>query len=188
MKRVIGIAGVIFMLLTCMDSTRTTEEPVIETVKEYPEVRRDVIKDLKELVHSTQHWDEGCTDKTIQISYEDAQRLLKIAYAEAGGEGVDGQLKVMQTVWNRVKSDKFPDTIAEVISEPSQFSSYTNGNYAKAQPTYETHLALAQFEANLNQDDNLIGFETNTNGAVLLKYFDYYMVCGNHTFYQLKKD
>ena len=31
-----------------------------------------IISKLKEEVRYTQNWDEGCSDSTIQISYEDA--------------------------------------------------------------------------------------------------------------------
>ena len=187
MKKVIYVVGAIFMLANCGETTLDIT-PVVETVTVYPQRNPDVVSLIENEVKSTQNWDTETTDTTIQISYEDAQRLMKIAYAEAGGEGIDGQLKVMQTVWNRVISDDYPDSIQSVIEQPSQFSSVENGHYASAEPTYETHLALAKFESGHYQDDELIGFETNTNGKVLLKYFDFYYVFGNHTFYKLKKD
>ena len=46
---------------------------------------------------------------------EDAYLLEKIAMAEAEGEGVEGKALVMLVVLNRVWSDRFPDTIEEVI-------------------------------------------------------------------------
>lgn len=101
------------------------------------------ISNLKNLIRYTQHWNEECSDETIQISYEDAQRLMKIAFAEAGSQGVEGQLRVMQVVWNRVQSPEYPDTIEKVISQPFQFETFTNGMYEDAEPNTDSHLALA---------------------------------------------
>ena len=50
---------------------------------------------------------------------EDAYLLEKIAMAEAEGEGVEGKALVMLVVLNRVWSDRFPDTIEEVIFQRS---------------------------------------------------------------------
>lgn len=156
------------------ESINTTENP--------PEISY-----LKELITHTQHWEENCCDSTIQISYEDAQRLMKIAYAEAGNQGIDGQLIIMQTVWNRVQSPDFPDSIKEVIEQPGQFQSYKTGMYDRAEPTAETHEALAQFESNKKHDNRVIAFETSANGRSLEKHFDFLFTLKDHDFYGQKK-
>jgi len=43
-------------------------------------------------------------------------------YHEARGENFDGQLAVARVTLNRVRSDLFPDSICEVVWQPSQFS------------------------------------------------------------------
>jgi hypothetical protein len=139
-------------------------------------------------VRYTQDWDANTSDNTIQISYQDAQRLMKIAAAEAGNQGVEGQLKVMEVVWNRVLSDNYPDTIEGVITQPNRFSSYTNGMYDAAVPTSDTHLALAEFEKNIDLNKEIIGFETVANHKSLEKYFDYSFTVGDHDFYVEKKE
>lgn len=48
--------------------------------------------------------------------------LASAVYFEARGETLDGQLAVADVVLNRVKSDKYPDTICEVVEQPWQFS------------------------------------------------------------------
>ena len=165
-----------------------TDVEIVETVKVFPQRYPDVVSEIKKEIHETRNWDEGCSDHTIQISQSDAEKLMKIAYAEAGGEGIYGQLRVMQVIYNRTKTEGFPDDIDGVIHQKSQFTSVTNGHYDKAEPTWETHMALALFEENNIHDDNLIGFETADNGKSLLAYFDYYDQLGNHVFYTLKKD
>lgn len=125
--------------------------------------------------------------KCIEVSYEDALRLMKIAAAEAGNQGPEGQLLVMRVVFNRVKSPNFPDTIQGVISQKSQFETYLNGTYQKTEPNIDSHIALAEFEKNINADTEIIGFETTANEGALLKYFDYAYTFGDHDFYIWKK-
>lgn len=152
-------------------------------------VQRDspIISALKNEVRETKNWDEGCSDSTIQISYEDAQRLMKIAVAEAGNQGIEGQLRVMQVVWNRVQSPDFPDTIEAVISQPNQFQTYAAGTYETAVPTAETHEALALFEANTDHDSKIIAFETSSNNRTLEKYFSFLYTLKEHDFFTQKK-
>ena len=54
----------------------------------------------------------------IEMNIDEAQELLKIAYAEAGNQGEDGQWLVMSVIINRVNSSEFPNTIHEVIYQP----------------------------------------------------------------------
>lgn len=46
---------------------------------------------------------------------EEEHMLAKIAMAEAEGESIQTKTLIIMTVLNRVESDKFPDTIEEVI-------------------------------------------------------------------------
>ena len=189
-KRLIQIMGIFLCLQSFYMTAGAEEIPIdepekIEIVDTIP-IEPDVITLLKEEVRYTQHWDEGCYDDTIQLSQSDAEVLLKIAWSEGGNQGIQGQLRIMQTVWNRVLSDDFPNTIEGVVLQGGQFSSVTNKSYFRATPTWETHIALAEFEKNKSHDDNLIGFETVDNGSVLLSYFDFYEVYGDHIFYKLK--
>lgn len=168
-----------------VQETIPEEKEIIETIKIEP-AKADPVESLQDIVTETPSWDKDCTDSTIQITQEEAEMLMKIAWSEAGNQGIEGQLLIMETIWNRVQSDTFPGTIKEVIEQKGQFSSYYNGVYDRAQPTEETHQALAIFESNKGLDPNPIGFETNDNGNVLLKYYDFYKVYGNHTFYKQK--
>ena len=61
------------------------------------------------------------------------EMLQKIAIAE-GGDDVQAMAYIIQTVLNRVHSDKFPDTISGVISQKGQFSAYPD-KYNKAAPS-----------------------------------------------------
>jgi N-acetylmuramoyl-L-alanine amidase len=45
-------------------------------------------------------------------------------FFEAGGESADGKIAVANVIKNRVNHNKFPNTYAEVIFQPRQFSCY----------------------------------------------------------------
>lgn len=121
-------------------------------------------------------------EKIIEVSQADAQRLMRIATSESGNQGVDGMGLVMQTVWNRVQSDKFPNTVREVITQEGQFESYNNGAYDDVEISSECHLALAQFEGGAYKDQPIIGFEIAGN-RTLDKYFQYAFTLKGHDFY-----
>ncbi|MFP3153603.1 cell wall hydrolase [Lachnospiraceae bacterium ZAX-1] len=63
--------------------------------------------------------------------------LLQLAISEAENQDTLGMALVMQTVLNRVESDRFPDSVADVIFQKSQF--YTSPKKfwdAKNSPKY----------------------------------------------------
>lgn len=48
--------------------------------------------------------------------------LASAVYFEARGESLEGQIAVADVVLNRAASEKYPDTICEVVEQPWQFS------------------------------------------------------------------
>lgn len=130
---------------------------------------------------------KNCCDNAaeiIDISYEDAQILMRIAQAEAESEGVEGKARVIKVVINRIKSSKFPNTAKEVIFQKRQFSSVKDGRYKKAVIDYECHLALADVESGLYADFKALYFESKKNRkswqARRCRYIGMY---GRHRFY-----
>lgn len=66
------------------------------------------------------------------ITEEDLYLLANIIYTEAGCEPYIGKVAVGNVVMNRVKSDRQPDTIREVIYAKGQFSPVANGSLERA--------------------------------------------------------
>lgn len=120
--------------------------------------------------------------RPIEVTQQEAQELMKIAFLEAGNQGVWGQLYVMSCIINRTNSPGWPDSIHDVINEPHQFA--TKG-MASAEPTPETHYALAMLEMGTLVPD-IIAFEKVNNNA-LDQYFSESFEYGDHTFYTQKK-
>ncbi len=51
----------------------------------------------------------------VELTEEDAYILACLAYHEARGEPFEGQVAVIEVVFNRCLSDEFPDTVEEVV-------------------------------------------------------------------------
>lgn len=66
------------------------------------------------------------------ITENDLYLLANIIYCEAGCEPYVGKVAVGNVVMNRVKSDRQPDTISEVIYAKGQFSPVRNGSLERA--------------------------------------------------------
>lgn len=117
----------------------------------------------------------------IEVTQTEADELLRIAWCEAGNQGVDGQLYVMSCVINRVNDPAFPDNIHDVIHQRGQFAT---AGMSKAEPTWETHYALALLEMG-NCTPEIIAFE-RTDNNVLDVYFTEAFSYKDHCFYTEK--
>ena len=70
--------------------------------------------------------------------------LTQAVYFEARGETAEGQLAVAEVILNRVASEEYPDTICDVVTQPSQFSFIRAGKFPSVDTTSATwHMALA---------------------------------------------
>ncbi|NLM25695.1 MAG: LysM peptidoglycan-binding domain-containing protein [Firmicutes bacterium] len=58
----------------------------------------------------------------IKFTPEERELLAKVIHAEARGEPLEGQIAVGAVIINRVKSEKFPNTITEVVYQRGQFT------------------------------------------------------------------
>lgn len=71
--------------------------------------------------------------KLQSLSYEEWNYLYRVARAEAGANSAEGQKNVVYVILNRVNSEKFPDSIREVIFQENQFSCVSNQLYNKVE-------------------------------------------------------
>lgn len=105
-------------------------------------------------------------------SEEEVMLLAALIQCEAGNQSYEGKVGVGAVVCNRVKSGRFPNTIAEVIYAPGQFTPACNGKVA------------ARLQAGVNEEciqaarDALAG-ETTVGDAM------YFRRAGNKTGYVL---
>jgi spore germination cell wall hydrolase CwlJ-like protein len=111
------------------------------------------------------NWEEYSFIDTVSNDWSECEGdyLQKIAYAEAGNQGVEGMALVMNVVLNRVVSDEFPDTIWEVITQDGQFEAYTNGNFDTAMPNELTRQALGLVETGWDESQGCTYFRATSD-------------------------
>lgn len=116
---------------------------------------------------------------------EDAERLMKIAMAEAEGESTAGKALVMLVVLNRVWSDEFPDTIEEVIFQPGQFSvTEEGGRYYTTEPDEGCREALYLVSMGWDESQGALYFESCKSDSWHSRNLEYLFREGNHRFYR----
>lgn len=54
-----------------------------------------------------------------ELSYNDLEKIARMAWAEAQGEGVEGRDAVRSVIFNRLSSSRFPDSVDEVLTAKS---------------------------------------------------------------------
>ena len=122
----------------------------------------------------------------LNLEYNDYNVLLKIVEAEAGGENLTGKIMVANVILNRVNSDRFPNTVTEVVYQKSQFSPTIDGRIDTVSISQETLTAV----------ERALSGEDHSNGALYFRsvhcnstWFDNRLTRvaehGNHIFYTI---
>lgn len=77
-------------------------------------------------------------------SFSDKEVLMleRITEAEATGQSSEAKKNVCSVIINRVESDKFPDTVKEVVFQRHQFSPTIDGRYDSVEVTDSTKKAV----------------------------------------------
>ena len=124
----------------------------------------------------------------VELDFDEAQLLMKLAWSEAGNQGIEGQLAVMNVVMNRVADENFPDTVEEVIYQKLgkyyQFTVVGNGVFKNAEPTEETHLALAALESGEDISQGALYFEAPTKKSWHKNHREFLFEDYGHRFYK----
>lgn len=112
-----------------------------DSIAEYEGNRIDNVTDT-----SVQHYPEFAYSKDWDA--DDIYYLAKIAECEAGNQNIQTRTLVIMTILNRVWSDKFPDTIYEVITENNgttyQFSPCIPGHsWYSTEPSEDSYEAVS---------------------------------------------
>ena len=160
---IIALISVIFMSLS-VNRKQTETEPNMEVTED---TRPYVIEDEVVLTADTEL---SVVDKQISIheytdaelqeqEYFDSLELLAICVeAEAGNQDFMGKRLVVDVILNRVDSDQFPNDIVSVITQPNQFSSYSDGHMERIyEPSEETFEAVKR-ELNMRTDSQILFF------------------------------
>lgn len=80
----------------------------------------------------------------VNYSDSDLKLLACLVHAEAGNQSYEGKLAVANVVLNRVKSNKYPDSIKSVIYQSGQFSVARSGSLDKQLSNYDNYSSNSQ--------------------------------------------
>lgn len=108
---------------------------------------------------------------------EELELLARVVQAEAGNQGLYGKQLVVDVIFNRVDSSKFPNTVEGVCSQSGQFSVYASGAIYRVEPDIETYQAIC-LELDNRENDFILyfnnsGFGKNPWKKVGDHYFSY---------------
>ena len=108
--------------ITMIEKSGNVETEMFEEVSLCP-IEEEIVQepDIQEIIY----------DVSADITDNDIELLALVTMAEAEGECEEGKRMVIDTILNRVDSDNFPNTVYEVVYQPSQFSSMWNGRVSR---------------------------------------------------------
>lgn len=145
-----------------------------EMIEELPViVEEDIIPvdDIIETEEIIEEKTEEITDEFIfNVSEEDIELLALVTMAEAEAECEEGKRLVIDTILNRVDSERFDNTISEVIYAPNQFTSMHNGRIEKCYVSDNIYQLVIE------------ELQNRTNYEVLYFTADYYGTYGTPMF------
>lgn len=121
------------------------------------------------------------TVKQPLMSEEDLRLISVVTMAEAEGECEKGKRLVIDSIFNRVDSEFFPDTVSGVIYQRNQFTSVWNGRMDSCYVTDDIYqLVTEELECRTNND--VIFFTAEEYG----KFGEPMFSVGNHYFSSYK--
>lgn len=133
----------------------------------------EVMSVLKEEVKSMQ---------VVNITDEEFDLLSKLIAGEARGESYDGQLAVAAVVINRVKDDRFPNSVEDVIYQKNAFSVVKNGEINIDETDSSLKAAQEALYGKDPTDEAIYFWNPKIATCTWIKRLDPYLTIGNHVF------
>ncbi len=177
------LAAQVTVVLKADDKAEASTYTAIQTVQnEYIETESDIETEAPESDTENISIPEG----TQSWNNEDSDILLKIAMAEAEGEGTEGKALVMKVILNRVESEEFPSSIEDVVFQPGQFEPVLDdGRYWDVEPDAECYKALYMVQCeNWDDTEGALYFCRTGSSLWMEDNTEYLFTVGNHSFYR----
>lgn len=118
------------------------------------------------------------------FSEEELSLLYKIVEAEVTGKDkFESKANVASTIFNRLDSELFSDNLQEILTSPTQFSSYWDGRYSQVEVLEET-IQACEYAYEFRTTDAL--FFDSCNGTSWAASSREYLFTDevNHNFYK----
>ena len=133
------LTGIIIALLICL----------ILTIKVHAAIPTDVVQAIQ-------------NNEITNLTEEEIDMLACLVAAEAGNQSFFGKQLVVDVVLNRIRSDKFPNTVKDVIYSPGQFA--CSNYFMNKKPSQEDYDAVYT-EIEYRQNREVIYFRTKHYGS-----------------------
>lgn len=122
---------------------------------------------------------EHKAEPVIEVEYDtlvsDLDLLERCVQAEAGNQGLTGKRLVAAVILNRVESEKFPNTIPDVINEPGQFAVVWNKSIERVEVDDETRVACrTELKHRCRSDVLYFNNSAEVSGRFCYKYKDHW--------------
>lgn len=122
------------------------------------------------------------TNSVSTFSMDDYDALCRIVSTEGGTEDIEGQILITNVIMNRVASDRFPNTIQEVIESPGQFDPVETGAYYYAEPSDQIKEAVIRALNGEDLSEGALYFQKSE--SKVWGDHEYLFRHGNHSFYR----
>ena len=111
--------------------------------------------------------------------------LSRVMYAEAGNQGLKGQMAVGNVVMNRVANPIFPNSIHGVLAQKNQFSTYKGGKLANRTPNEGSVIAakLVLDGGVVEEVENALWFDAKCSNSWAARHKTHLATLGGHKFY-----
>lgn len=184
MKRFIFSVSLILVMISTSSCIRSIKEETTTipseatTVSEVTTMMAETTEQpTTDFETSTPIETEEPKENMFDISKADIELIALVTMAEAEGECDEGKRLVIDTILNRVDSPYFPNTVSEVVYQPTHFSSMWNGRIDRCYVRDDIYqLVLEELNSRSNYD--VIFFTANHYGEYGVPMFQ----VGNHYF------
>ena len=177
------------------DEIQFEEEEPKQIIEEEKPVESKVERDMTNFVsvHSlgieTDVWGSQYDVPKVQLSEKDKHLLVRIAMAEAEGEGVEGKALVMNVILNRLQCNEFPNTIEEIIYQKSgdcyQFTPVKSGRFDRVVPDEGCYEALDLIQQGHDNSNGALYFTSNmSDNSWHARNLEYVLTYKGHKFFK----
>lgn len=151
------------------------------TITEIPAVTIIPEIEVPELTNAPQKEKQS---SSMSFNTEETYLLAKMAMAEAEDQDTEGKALVILVIINRVLSNKFPDSVEEVIFQKGQFSPISNGRFDKVEPNKDCWKAIdLVMKTRWDESSGALYFESESASTWHRDNLQFLFQHGDHIFY-----
>lgn len=108
--------------------------------------------------------------------------LALTIFLESRGESLAGQRMVGEVILNRVASDRYPDTICDVVNQPNQFATHSDVTYTDWEIRNAARVAVDLYRNHIPDPEVLWFFDPEEADPAWADELVPVAVVGNHLF------